>query len=80
MELIEAVRQALPEGARAREINPSVINIYGEGREATQADLSAALAAITGAGYIPAESWVATEGMSWLSDGVRSVSIRIERT
>ena len=42
----------------------------------TQEDVTLVRARLAEAGFTEAESWTAAEGMSWLSDGIQSVSIR----
>jgi hypothetical protein len=54
-----------------------IVNFSARGRDLTAADVQAVRAALAEMGYDEAKSWVATEGMSWLSDGVRSVSIQV---
>lgn len=56
-----------------------LINISGRGRDLTRADVDAVRAALGETGYVEVDSWIATEGLSWLSDGVKSVSFRIRR-
>ena len=79
-DLLTAVREALPEGARARRMSDTVINIHSPGRELAKADVDAARAAIIAAGNEEVRSWIAREGMSWLSDGIVSVSFEIRPT
>lgn len=54
-----------------------IVNFSARGRDLTAADVQAVRAALAEMGYDEAKSWVATEGMSWLSDGVRSVSMQV---
>lgn len=77
MDLITAIGTALPEGARVRLIREDVVNVYASGRDLTRQDVDATRAALTGASYAEVKSWIAREGMSWLSDGVASVSFKI---
>jgi hypothetical protein len=57
----------------------SVVNVRSQGRDLILADVEAVRAALTAAGYRESESWVAWQGVSWLSPGVMSgVSIRAE--
>lgn len=64
----------------ARSIGPDghILNIGAKGRDLTRADVDAARELLTSAGFIEAESWIATEGASWLTDGIKSVSLRVE--
>jgi hypothetical protein len=55
-----------------------VINVGACGRDLTRTDVDAVRAALTEAGYSEVKSWIAAEGMSWLSDGVRTVSFKVE--
>ena len=68
----------LPEGVKIRQMSQNIINIYPCGRDLTKADVTIVRAAIIDAGYAEVESWVAREGMNWLSDGIASVSIRVQ--
>jgi hypothetical protein len=58
---------------------PGVVNFRAERRNTTRADVDAVRATLTAAGFTEVDSWVATEGASWLSDGIDSVSIRVRR-
>lgn len=64
-------------GLYIRGMGADVINIGGGRRELIPADVEDVREALTSAGYVEVKSWIATEGMSWLSDGVQSVSFRI---
>lgn len=79
--LAARITAALPDGAHARCYGEpvSVINIHAPSREVTPEDVAAARRAITGEGFTETKSWVATEGMSWLSTGVHSASIAVRR-
>lgn len=57
----------------------SIVNVSGRARDLRPADVEVVRAAIGEAGYVEVDSWVATEGMSWLSDGVKSVSFRVKK-
>lgn len=80
MSLIGDVRAALPEGVNARELGEDVINIYPSGRDVHPDDVAALRGVLAAHGATEVESWIATEGMSWLSDGITSVSLRIRRS
>jgi hypothetical protein len=56
-----------------------VVNIAPYSRPLTADDVAALRAAVEAAGYAETGSWIATQGASWLSDGSKSVSLRIER-
>lgn len=83
--LSEAVRKALDNNRSAAisddlfltVFGDGVINVGAQGRELENADVVAVRAAFTEAGYVEVDSWVATQGMTWLSDGIKSVSFRI---
>lgn len=79
MDLIGDIRAALPQGVNARELGDDVINIYPSGRDVEDADVTALRGVLAAHGAIEVKSWVATEGMSWLSNGITSVSLRIRR-
>jgi len=68
----------LPDGTVLRCWERSrVINIGGQGRALEPADVEALRAALDEAGYEEVKSWIASEGASWLSDGIQTVSIEI---
>lgn len=72
------LQAALPEGVRLREWPPRhIVNISGEGRDLTPGDVTALRAELTAAGCVEVRAWIATEGASWLSSGVTSVSFEI---
>lgn len=79
MELLPAIREALPQGACVRQMSDPIVNIHAPCRALTEEDVDAARAAILAAGYEEVQSWIATEGMSWLSDGIPSVSFEIRQ-
>jgi hypothetical protein len=79
MYLITAIQELLPEGAQARRISEDVVNILAPGRDLTKEDADAARMAIAAAGYTEVKSWIATEGMSWLSSGIQSASFKVQR-
>lgn len=80
---IETMRAALePLGLRLRTFGPGpdVLNLItdDDGREMTRADVDAFRALLAEHGLAEAESWVARQGVSWLSDGVfAGVSFRV---
>lgn len=60
--------------------NPPVINVnsISSRRQFVRADVDAVRAALAEAGYAELDSWVATQGASWLSDGLfAGVSFRV---
>lgn len=75
--LIAAIRQALDAGVNARQISNDVVNIYRCGREVEEADVATVRRLVAEAGYQETKSWIAGEGVSWMSDGIPSVSFRI---
>ena len=78
--LILKLRASLPDGVELRDMTdrrPGLINLIGKGRELEPADMDAFRSTLTRLGFREAESWIATEGMSWLSDGIQSVSMII---
>jgi hypothetical protein len=75
---MDALNAQLPEGARIRHFGTDVYNVTTDGvRPLTDADLTALRAALAAAGLAEVRSWLATEGASWLTDGIPSVSIRV---
>lgn len=54
-----------------------IVNFSARDRDLTAADVQAVRTALADMGYGETKSWIATEGMSWLSDGLRSVSIQV---
>jgi len=76
--LKEQLAAALPDYLREYDngvINLNTVDFY---REMVAEDVEAFRAALTAAGYVEVGSWVATQGMSWLSDGVfAGVSFRV---
>jgi hypothetical protein len=56
----------------------AVIDVAGaNGRGLTPADVVDVRSQIAQAGYEEVRAWVATEGMSWLSDGQKSLSFQV---
>lgn len=55
-----------------------VVNISGDGRDLTREDVERLRAVLAEAGLEEVKSWIATEGASWLSNGIQSVSIRVK--
>lgn len=78
-DVVADIRRSRP-GLYIRVLGDDVVNFRAEGRDTTNADLDVVRAALTDAGFAEVESWIATEGASWLSDGIRSVSIKVRRT
>lgn len=80
-ELADRLTAALePRGLVLRTWGGDVFNIItkGEAREMTNEDLDAFRAVMTECGYVEVKSWVARQGVSWLSDGVfAGVSFRV---
>jgi hypothetical protein len=80
---IESMRAALATlGLRLRHsgngaTRHDVLNIVADGRETTRADVDAFRALLAGHDLTEVESWVAGEGVSWLSDGITSVSFEV---
>lgn len=76
---MEQLTAALPEHLRLNEYNSGIINMVTTGgREMTREDVDAFRVALTGVGHVEVESWVTTQGASWLSDGVfAGVSFRV---
>jgi hypothetical protein len=67
-----------PSGVTLRHWGGDVFNIITNDREMVRADVDTFRAALTECGYEEVKSWVAVEGMSWLSDGVfAGVSFRV---
>lgn len=65
-------------GLALRFYDNGVINMTAPVRQVTQEDMAAFRAVLTQHGYEEAESWIATQGVSWLSDGVfAGVSFRV---
>lgn len=60
-----------------RLLGDDIVNFSARGRDLTASDVQAVRAALAEMGYNETKSWIATEGMSWLSDGVRSVSMQV---
>ncbi len=59
---------------------PIIINIDTRNRKLTKGDVTALRAALAEIGYVEIESWVASQGVSWLSPGVSAgVSFRVKR-
>lgn len=56
-----------------------ILNFSARGRALKGDDVQAVRDALTVVGYKEIESWVAREGMSWLSGGLVSVSMKIQR-
>jgi hypothetical protein len=57
-----------------------VVNVCARERDLTRADVDAVRAALGEAGYAELESWVAAQGVSWLSAGMQAgVSFRVAR-
>lgn len=55
-----------------------VVNVTTPGREMTREDVETFRAILAEHGLEEVQSWVATQGMSWLSDGVfAGVSFRV---
>lgn len=54
-----------------------IVNFSARDRDLTATDVQEVRAALGELGYDEARSWIATEGMTWLSDGLRSVSIQV---
>lgn len=79
MSLIEDIRAALPEGVSARELGDGVINVRPSGRDVEPADITALRAVLVAHEAREVKSWIATEGASWLSDGIKSVSLLVRR-
>ena len=77
--LTNRLTEKLPADVRLRELKNDLINIGAERRRLEREDVDALRAALTEAGYREVESWIATEGMSWLSSGIQTVSMRIEK-
>ena len=77
MDLIAALSEALSEGANARRISDNIVNIYALSRELTKADVDAARIVLVREGYTEVRSWLASQSVSWLSDGVHSVSFEV---
>lgn len=56
-----------------------IFNIDGRGRELTCEDVDAVRTALAEIGYVEVDSWVATQGASWLSSGLSAgVSFRVQ--
>lgn len=67
-------------GLRVNQYKNGVINVIEPDGTLTRARLDEFRAALTAAGYREKESWVASQGVSWLSDGVfAGVSMRLEK-
>lgn len=77
-ELIDKLKAALGPEIYLRTFGNDLVNIGGVGRELEGRDVTKLRAALAEAGYEETASWIATEGKSWMSNGVRSVSIRIK--
>lgn len=78
--LVAKLAAELPDGLRLVSMGDrreGLINISGVRRELERADVDALRAALAGSGYVEVMSWVATEGASWLSPGVQSISMII---
>jgi hypothetical protein len=78
--LTDQLTAALPDHLRLHEYTNGVINLNtaDDRRELTREDTDAFRAALAEAGYAEVESWVAMQGVSWLSDGVfAGVSFRV---
>lgn len=66
------------QGLRLVRYDNGVLNLTARGREMIPADVETFRLALTRAGYEETGSWVATQGASWLSDGVfAGVSFRV---
>lgn len=76
-EAFPGIKRAVPADLYIRIAGDDVINFRAEKRATTNADIDAVRAALTDAGFTESRSWIATEGMSWLSDGIQSVSLRV---
>lgn len=75
----ERVGEVVGEDLYLKAFSDGVINIAGHGRELRRDDVDAVRAALSQIGYVEIESWVATQGMSWLSAGMPAgVSFRVE--
>ena len=57
--------------------NTGVVNVGVTGRDLARADVERVRAALGAAGFEEVESWIATEGASWLSDGIQTVSFKV---
>lgn len=56
----------------------AIVNVAGaDGRELTPEDIADVRSQIAYVDCKEVRSWVATEGMSWLSDGMQSVSFEV---
>lgn len=80
---VHAIRAALkPLGLCLRHFDNGptrhdVLNIAGNSRELVRADVDTFRVLLTERGLTEVKSWVAGEGISWLSDGILSVSFEI---
>ena len=67
------------DGLRIEKYTNGVLNVIDRDHTLTRPRLDQFRAALTAAGYREKESWVASQGVSWLSDGVfAGVSMRVE--
>lgn len=67
------------DGLRVSRFANGVLNVIEKDETLTRPRLDQFRAALTEAGYREKESWVASQGVSWLSDGVfAGVSMRVE--
>lgn len=83
---VDTIATAIQEGTSGRVLeglyltvfNDSVINLAPRDRELTRDDVDTVRAAIARIGMREVESWLARQGVSWLSDGVfAGVSFRL---
>jgi hypothetical protein len=70
-----AIRDVLGEKTKVRVMSNDIINLHGL---VTKLDMTTAMTAITSMGWVTVDSWLAAEGMSWLPEGVRSVSLKVK--
>lgn len=77
-EIVAAFRQTHPSlNVRAMAgYNDRIINV-GPANLVERTHMDALRAALTDGGWVEVDSWIATEGLSWLSDGIQSVSLRV---
>lgn len=74
-EALPDIRRMCPDGLRLTGIG-DILNIDPGFRTLTRDDIDTVRIALAVAGLREAESWIATQGASWLSNGVESVSIK----